>query len=299
MPSCRYCGSSNVIRRGKLDTGKTKYRCKDCGRWGNTGGPRNVRSARILLLDIETLPGEYYAFDPKVEYIAPIMQIKDWSIACYSAKWLFEDKVMGQTVTAQEAYDRQDSSILGGIWKLMNEADIIITQNGIKFDIKKLNTRFVLNKMMPPARFLNVDTLRTARDVFGFTYNRLDELGQKFGIGKKIEMSFRDWKNCLTNDSKATQSLKLMLEYCKNDIAPLLEDVYISMLPYITNHPNLNVYTISDQHVCPKCESTNMVWSEKPYATPQGLWESFRCQACGSTGRGTKTEHRVKSVSIR
>lgn len=296
---CRFCGSKNVVRRGKSDTGNIRYRCKKCGKWGNTGTPRNPRSAKILLLDIETLPGEWYAWSADTNYLAPIMQIKDWSISCWAAKWLFEPEVMGEVVTAKEAHNREDARILEPVWKLMNSADIIVTQNGIDFDIKKLNSRFIENGFLPPARFLNVDTLKTAKSVFGFTYNRLDELGQKFGIGKKLDMTFQDWKNCLTNDKKADEALQYKLQYCKNDVAPLLEDVYLNMLPWIPNHPNMNIYTFADQDVCPKCESTNISWGGKSYATPQGLWDSFRCNSCGATGRGTSKEHNIKKTTIR
>lgn len=261
--------------------------------------PRHARSARILLLDIETLPGEYYAFDPKVEYLSPDKQIKDWSIACWSAKWLFDEEIMGEVVSARNAFYREDRSILGGIWKLMNEADIVVTQNGINFDIKKLYSKFIENSFAPPSEYKTVDTMKTAKEVFGWSYNRLDELGQKLGIGKKIDMSFVDWKNCLTNNEDAELALDYLFTYCKRDISPLLEDVYLAMLPYIKGHPNLNVYTNHDGDVCPKCESSDLKWGEKSYSTPQGLWDSFRCSACGATGRGTKKEHKLKSVSIK
>lgn len=263
------------------------------------GRPRHQRSARILLLDIETVPGEYYAFDPKVDYLSPDKQIKDWSIVCWGAKWLFEDEIMGERVTKEEAFYRKDTSILAPIWRLMSEAHIIVTQNGINFDHKKLNSRFIESHLKPPARSLRVDTLKVAKETFGWSYNRLDELGQKLGIGKKIDMSFVDWKKCLTNDESADEALDHMLSYCKRDIAPLLEDVYLAMLPYMENHPNLNVYTEHDSDVCPRCESSNISWNEKPYATPQGLWESFRCQACGATGRGTRKEHKIKATGIK
>lgn len=260
--------------------------------------PRHQRSAKILLVDIETLPGEAYFFDPRVEYISPDKVIKDWSISCWAAKWLFDDVIVGERVSSDEAYARTDRSILGGIWKLMNEADIVVTQNGVNFDIKKLNSKFIENRFPPPAKYMNVDTLKVAKEVFGFTYNRLDELGQKLGIGKKIDMTFVDWKNCLTNNQPAEDALDYMLTYCKRDISPLLEDVYLAMLPYIKNHPNLNIFTNHDSDVCPKCESGNLKWNEKPYATPSGLWESFRCGACGATGRGHGKEHKLKSVTV-
>lgn len=261
---------------------------------------RHKRSAKILLLDIETLPGEYYAFDAKVDYLTADKQIKDWSISCWSSKWLFEPEIVGERVTAQEAYNRQDKQSLYTIWRMMNEANIVVTQNGINFDLKKLNSRFIQNGFQPPSKFLNVDTLKVAREVFGFTYNNLNELAKKLNIPhSKIDMTFKDWKGCLTNDESAEQYLENMLVYCKKDVSPLLEDVYLALLPWIPNHPNLNVFTDHDRDVCPSCESSDIHWNEKPYATPQGLWESFRCKTCGATGRGTKKEHKLKSVSIK
>lgn len=261
--------------------------------------PRHKRPAKILLLDIETLPGEYYAFDPHVEYLSPDKRIKDWSIACWGAKWLFEPEIMGETVTPQEAFDRTEKSIVETIWRLMDEANICVTQNGIEFDIKKLYSKFADYHLPPPAEFKNVDTLKTARRVFGESYNRLDELGQKFGIGKKIDMSFVDWKNCLSNDAKAEEALQHMLVYCKRDIAPLLEDVYVAMLPYMKDHPNMNVFSLDDTAICRNCGSSELRWHDKPYATPQGLWMSWRCTSCGATGRGTRKEHNIKSVGIK
>jgi hypothetical protein len=303
MPLCKHCGSSKVQKRGKSKQGKIKIKCHECKRYSETielqskGSKNTYRSARILLLDIETLPGEFYAFDPKVEYLSPDKKIKDWSISCYAAKWLFEPEIMGEVVTRQEAFDRTEASILEGIWELMDEADIFVTQNGNNFDLRKIKTKFIKYKFPPPSKTLSVDTLQVARSEFGFTYNRLDELGQEFGIGKKIDMVFNDWKMCLTNDDSAEVYLRNMLAYCKRDVAPLLEDVYLHMLPWIPNHPNLGLYTEHDGDVCPKCESQNLKWGEK-YPTPQGMWEGFRCMSCGAIGRGKGKEHKIKGVNL-
>lgn len=296
--NCKFCGSLRLSKQGRLGTGKARYRCKDCGKWGNFGEIHRHRSAKILLLDIETLPMEAYIWNPKQEYIQPDMVIKDWSISCWAAKWLFESEIMGEVVTPQEASDRTEQSILSGIWKLMNEADIIVTQNGIAFDIKRINTKFLQHGFVPPAKYLNVDTLRVAQGVFGFSYNRLNELGKKLGIGQKIEMDFQDWKDCLTNDKKADKALKHKLEYCKNDVAPLLEDVYLAMLPWMQNHPNLSLYAIQGGDTCPRCESEKLEWGLQ-YPTPSGLWNGWRCISCNSIGRGTLKENRLTSATLR
>lgn len=259
---------------------------------------KHHRSAKILLLDIETLPGEGYFFDPRIDYLSADKVIKDVSISCWAAKWLFEPEIMGEVVSAKDAFLREDKSILNGIWKLMNEADIVITHNGLKFDIPMLYGRFVTYQMSPPAKFQNVDTCQTAKNVFKFNYNGLDQLGQRFGIGKKIDMSFLDWKNCLTNDRDATTALEQMLTYCKNDIAPLLEDVYLAMLPYIPNHPNLGLWNLDGNDCCKNCESKDIYWNEKPYATPAGLWNSWRCLSCGAVGRKTGKGNKVNFVTL-
>lgn len=296
---CRHCSSENLIRRGAR-SGRQRYECKECHRFtsGATIVLNTTRSARILLLDIETSPMEYYSWSRDPQYLSPEMKIKDWGILCWSAKWLFEPEIMGQSVTPKEAKNRTQDSILGGIWDLMNEANIVVTQNGNNFDLKKLNTKFIKARMPEPSQYISVDTLAVAKGRFSFTYNSLEELGKELlGLEEgKIKMNMTDWKQCVTGSQ---EHLDKMLFYCKNDVAPLLEDVYLAELPWIKSHPNLNLFTAHDKNVCRNCESQDLKWSES-YCTPQGLWLGWRCNSCGALGRGTvKDLHRVKGVSLK
>lgn len=252
------------------------------------------RSAKILLLDIETSLMKFYGFSPKTEYIPHGLMIQDWSVLCWGAKWLFEPEIMGDVATPEESMKRIDKRLLVGMWNLIEEADIVVTQNGINFDMKKLRSRFLLNGMNPFSPVQHVDTLKVSREVFGWSYNRLDFLGMKFGIGKKADMEIEDWISC---SEGSQEHLTKMFEYCKRDVAPLLEDVYLKMLPWIPNHPNLGIYAEHDADVCPKCESQDLKWGIK-YPTPAGSWEGFRCNSCGAIGRGKGKEHKIKSVQI-
>src|SRR5688572_19872344 len=295
MFNCKHCGSDRLARRG-VRYGRQRYECKKCGKFTTAYYvPRTPVSARILLLDIETAPGEYYSWSRDPQYLSPEMMIKDWSILCWSAKWLFEPDIMGQSVKPKEAINRTEESILEEIWKLMDEASVIVTQNGIKFDIKRLNTKFIKHGYNPPSHYLCIDTLKVARERFNFTYNSLEELGRELlGLKEgKIKMNMADWKMCVTGNQ---EHLDKMLTYCKNDVAPLLEDVYLRERPWITGHPNLNLFTDHDSDVCPKCESAELAWNTQ-YTTPQGVWEGFRCNSCGALGRGLGKLHRVKAVT--
>lgn len=274
----------------------TQSQCNDCGKYTTSTLPNTNISAKILLLDIETSPGEYYSWSKDPQYLSPEKRIKDWSILCWSAKWLFQPEIMGEIVTPEEAINRTERSIMGGIWELMNKADIVITQNGIKFDIKRLNTKFIKWGYSQPSHYLNIDTLKVAKEKFANTYNSLEEMGKDLLNleDAKIKMDMRDWKKCVTGHQ---DYLDKMLTYCMNDVAPLLEDVYLAMRSWMI-HPNLNLFTDHDRDVCPACESEELVWGEK-YMTPSGVWNGFRCSSCGSLGRGTKKQHKIKQVSIR
>lgn len=296
---CRHCGSTQLVKRGTRHgqfKSVARYRCSDCGKYTSSQPIRTV-SARILLLDIETAPGEYYSWSRDPQYLSPEKRIKDWSILCWGAKWLFEPEIFGETVKPKEAIERTEKSILGSIWKMMDEAQIIVTQNGIRFDIKRLNTKFIKYGYPPPSHYLNVDTLKVAKEIFDNTYNSLEEMGKDLlGLDEgKIKMNMGDWKQCVTGNQ---EYLDKMLAYCKNDVAPLLEDVYLVMRPWIRGHPNLNLFTNQDKDVCPACESDDLRWGEE-YITPQGLWMGFRCNSCGALGRGTKKIHSIKKVFIK
>ena len=168
--------------------------------------------------------------------------------------------------------------------------------NCSQFDLKRLNTKFLKYNYPPPSFYSVVDTLKVAREKFAFTSNSLDELGKTIlGIGGKTKMTIEDWDACAEGSK---DGLAKMLKYCKRDVAPLLEDLYLKFLPWIPGHPNLNIFTEHDKDVCPKCESGDLSWSVQ-YQTPQGLFQGFRCSSCGATGRGTAKEHNIKRVSIR
>ena len=68
----------------------------------------------------------------------------------WSAKWQFEDEIMNDVVTPEEALNEDDERIAKSIWKLIDEADIVISHNGKNFDHKMLNMRWLINGIVPP-----------------------------------------------------------------------------------------------------------------------------------------------------
>jgi hypothetical protein len=253
-------------------------------RWGQVYGKYKTDIyAKVLVLDIETAPLLAFVWgiwEQNIQYQA--IQ-SDWFILTWSAKWLFEDKVYSAKLTAKEALKQDDKRIMLSIWEMLNEADIVITHNGDKFDIKKLNTRFLVHNMNPPLPFISIDTLKHNKKQFAHSSNKLDYINNSLGVPRKMEHEgFPMWVKCYRGD---TAALKKMEEYNVQDVM-ILEDLYLRIRQWIKPHPNLALH-ITDEKVerCPTCLSEDLKAERKGYFTKTARYETFRCNSCGATGR--------------
>lgn len=237
---------------------------------------------KILFLDIETAPIQSYVWSLWKQNVGLSQIISEWFMLCWSAKWIYSDKVLSGKLNQEELLDQNDKRICGDLWKLLDEADIIIAHNGDRFDIPKINTRFILNGYQRPSFYKTIDTLTVARKSFGFSSNKLDALAGYFKLEHKISTDFGLWDRCVKGDEEA---MEYMSKYCDRDVS-LLEEVYIKLRPWIINHPNLGMYFDSKDLICPNCGSTHLKESHDYYTTV-GRYKVYRCK-CGALSRVKK-----------
>lgn len=230
---------------------------------------------KILLFDIENAPAIAYIWQSKTEYVNPEMIKDEWYMMCWAAKWLGEKKIMSSALCDHKGYDPRnpnDKQLLGELWKLLDEADIVVAHNGKSFDCKKANACFIKHGITPPSPYIVIDTLTEARKHFMFTSNKLNELGKVLGVGAKIHTGgFKLWLDCMLGDTKAWNKMK---KYCRNDVL-LLEKVYLKLRPYMKNHP----CTAFDGK-CPRCGSTAML-NNGTRVTLTGRFQRLVCKMCG------------------
>ena len=236
---------------------------------------------KILLFDIETSLMEVYVWGLYKQFIPHTNIIKDqngnektWYVLSWAAKWLFDDQIQSDIVTPKEAVARNDKRILESIWKLLDEADIVIGHNGDRFDIRKLNARFIDNEMIPPSPYRTIDTLKVARREFAFVSYKQDFLTKHFKLEQKLSTEFQLWVDCMHGNQAR---LDEMQEYNRHDVMGL-EEVYLKLRPYIKNHPNLGV--LMDMDVCPNCGCEHIDETESIYFTTANQFPVYRCQGC-------------------
>jgi len=272
-------------RRYKNGDKEPYYQCKNAEDhkkyWfeSELGRTTNV-IPNILLLDIETAPIDAYVWSLWKQNVYIDQIISNWFMLTWSAKWLFDDKVMAQRLTPEEVELEDDKRITKKLWNLLNKADIVIAHNGDKFDIPKILSRCIVNDIKPPTPYQSIDTCKVARKQFGFSSNKLDALATEFGFENKIDTDFNLWKRCRRGEKKA---LKEMEEYNRYDVV-LLEEVYLKLRPYIKSHPNLGLYNDVVTPQCGNCGSENIEWKGDYYFTPAGKYKAFICE-CGAVNR--------------
>ncbi len=237
---------------------------------------------RILIFDIETAPNLAYVWGQWEQNV--IDHEREWTMLCYCYKWVGEAEIHERSNFFD--YDMatvDDTGIVTELWRLFDEADIIIAHNGDKFDIRKANARFIKLGLGAPSPYKTIDTKKVASRYFAFNSNSLDNLGQHLGLGRKVKHEgWEMWKGCLAGDPKWW---KKMLKYNVQDVR-LLEKVWRLMQGFESNGPNMAA--LSDEPCCPKCGADPKHLEARGYHTPVSVtYHRYHCQKCGSWPSGT------------
>lgn len=251
---------------------------------------------RILVIDIETSPLITYTWGLFDQNIGLNQVVEDWHLLSFAAKFLDEKKVhyMDQR-NAKKISD--DKPLLQAIWKLLDEADIVIGQNSKSFDIKKIFARFIMHGMKPPSSFKQVDTMRISKKYFAMTSNKLEYLSSKLctkykKLTHKKFSGFELWKECLKGNKAAWEEMKKYNVY--DTLAT--EELYLKLQPY-DNSINLNLYTDTESTIC-SCGSSKFNRNGFAY-TSSGRFQRYSCSSCGAEVRGKNnllSKEKVKSL---
>jgi len=165
---------------------------------------------KVLILDIETKPMTAKVWGLFDQNIALNQIVDEGGIFSWSAKWIDSDEVIYKDVKGKKSKEKE---LLKPIWKLMDEADIIIGQNSDSFDIKKLNAKFLEHKLGSPSFYKTIDTLKLAKKHFKFVSNKLEYMSKKFCKIKKLAHSkfpgFSLWDECEKGNLAAWKEMRL------------------------------------------------------------------------------------------
>lgn len=261
-----------------------------------------MSNPKILVLDIETSPIMGYVWSLWQQNLSLGQVTKEWCILSFCAKWLGDPKIIYEDNSRQRNKE-DDNRIVRKLWKLLDKADIVVAHNGKKFDIRKIQARFLLLGLPPTSPFKVVDTLLEARKHFAMTSAKLEFLTDKLCTKhKKLKHGkypgFALWVECLKGNQEAWAEMK---EYNIEDVLSL-EELYLILRPWMQGHPNVANYDeddTEDAHKCPACGSSDVI-RKGTRSTQVGKYTRYHCK-CGHWSRGrvmTSSKQHRKNLLI-
>jgi len=263
-------GHNEIVRAAGLEPNKSAH----------TSEPIEVefKKPRILFIDIETAPIKSYHWGLFDQNISLNQVIDDWFIMSYSGKFNDEDSMyyLDQRYSKPVSDDRQ---LLEGVHDLISKADWICGHNVKKFDLKKINARFIKHGMAPLNHYRIIDTLTIARKLFAFTSNKLEflakylECDHKKSEHKKFH-GMALWTECLNGNMEAWEEMQ---QYNSMDVTVLI-DVYNKLAPYDSS---INFQSHVGHTLC-SCGNTKFNKDGIKHNN-QGKFQVYRCPSCGKT----------------
>jgi DNA polymerase elongation subunit (family B)/predicted RNA-binding Zn-ribbon protein involved in translation (DUF1610 family) len=234
---------------------------------------------KVLLLDIETAPNKVYVWGLFQQNIA-INQIEEPGYTLsWSAKWLDDKEIMYSDI-------RDGNEVmLGKIYDLVDEADVVVHYYGSNFDMPTLSREWVVQGWKPPAPYIQIDLCNIVKKRFKFPSNKLDYVARQLKLGHKIPHKGMElWRGCMEDDAASWRTMK---SYNKQDVN-LLERLYKKLLPWIANHPNRGLWNNSEKFLCPHCGSVH-VEKRGYYYTKTMMYQRYRCNDCGAWSKERTT----------
>ncbi len=237
---------------------------------------------KILIFDLETMPMLSYHWQRWQENISPVQTVSEGYLASWAAKWLDEDRIMYDGLNNYSSSMVDEKHVAGTLHSLMSEADVIVHYNGDSFDIKVAQTAFAKYNFDPIHKLHSIDLFKTVKKNFRLSSKKLNSVCDFLGLELKEENSgWKLWIDCVNKDKDAWDRME---SYNRQDVV-VTEQLYKRLLPWIHNHPNVNILKDSEEVKCCNCGSDNVIKKGKEF-TKAGVYQRYKCNDCGTPQRG-------------
>src|SRR5690625_1792057 len=229
--------------------------------------------ASILTIDIERLPGLAWRFDQKGSAFTHWSQFEQAPrTICWAARW------MGQSRMHFEAEWKNPERLITRSWELFDAADIVVTYNGDRFDIKHLRAEWAKADLPPPRPWKSVDLYKQSKQ-FGMLSYSMDYLAQFLGLtGKQGAYSIPLARDAVNGNKQAQ---KAMRDYNVADVE-VTEALYWRLLPWISNHPHMGSST---ELTCNRCGGKQLDELPSRYRAVVLTYTQYRCRQCAGIVR--------------
>lgn len=244
---------------------------------------------KILTLDIETRPNIAHVWGAYKQDIAPIQIREPGRVIAVSAKW--HD---ARPVLFFSEYHNGYHEMIEAVWHLLDEADVVVTFNGDRFDLPWLNTAFAQAGLGLPGGYKSIDLYKVVKKNFRFPTNRLMYVCQEFGLGRKMQTTGHQmWVDIMEGDEETQRKAwNLMRRYNKQDVR-ITEELFDYLTPFIKMPMPALFDPDFDQSQCPTPGCDGSLVKRGFAYTTLAAYQRYRCTRCGCWFKSGKRLHGV------
>lgn len=124
-----------------------------------------------------------------------------------------------------------DKAIVHQLRRELEQFDVLVAHNGLRFDLPFLRTRLARWNLAPLRDIKLIDPCRISRNKLRMSYNSLDKIGAFLGVNSKTPVSGELWvKAALDGDRRA---MNYIVEHCVEDVETLT-NIVDAVKPYST-----------------------------------------------------------------
>jgi hypothetical protein len=242
------------------------------------------RTINLVLFDLETSPALAATFSLGESHITDEHIIEGTEPKIFTMQYIngldSNVKYLQARITKGDDGWLQidDSELLEKGVRILNSADIVLGQNIKSFDIKIFQERLKLLRLTPLNPEFVMDTLSISRKSFRPMSHSLDHRSRMYGLGGKIKMSIRDWKDLITGKTSLKDK---MIPYGVKDAVDN-NIIFWNDLPY-SDLPKTTVYKIREliqaEQKCTKCEEKRQSKFEVYKTSVKGV-KGYKCKKC-------------------
>lgn len=238
------------------------------------------KGPKILAFDFETSPSKGYFFGGIWE--TNIIEVIEYEqILCVAWMEHGSNKVHVKGQCDFPSYKKgvlNDRDLVIFFRDIISKYDIVSAHNGDRFDLTVFNTRLLAHGLQPISLESTIDTKKIAKNRFHLPSNKLDDIADFLGIGRKLSTHKGLWLGC----EKGIQSdWKYMKKYCGMDV--ILQDTVLNYIIPFIKHRNTFANLDGKYPNCinPTCLSNNVIKS-KLRKVVGGWKQQYQCKDCGS-----------------
>jgi DNA polymerase elongation subunit (family B) len=236
---------------------------------------------KLLYCDIEVTPNLSYHYGTKKIFISSEQIIEPQKVTSVVLMWEFDKKSIS---FKWDNVKRDDTNLLLEVVPILNKADIIIMQNGDRFDAPTLQNRLCLLKLPPLRNTITFDTLKASKRSFNKAHHSLDARSCEYGLGGKLP---REWDQIIAIAKGDKKALEKDIIYNMKDVTDMRSIMYREFNYYNLPQKFLNTLKLFVGELkpyCLKCASRRQskfkvlpLVVKNSKGIPEKKWE---CQNC-------------------